>query len=195
MLHHIYKIIVGNKLYIGSTTNPKKRWRKHKNNAKETSRDAHLPLYITMRLIGVDNCVFEVLYEIECVDKTEARKVEQAEINKYKKEILLNMYYAYRTQKEYQKTDQHKEYQKEYAKTNKYKEYQIEYHKEYRKEYAKTYKPKEYQKEYVNRPEVKERRNRQARERRAKKKLELKPVSVAPNDTSANIISSPNDTQ
>jgi len=170
MLYYIYKITIGNKIYIGSTTNPYRRWSQHKSDAKELSTHAHYQIYIEMRLIGIDNCVFEILYEIECVDETEARKAEQAEIDKHPKEIILNNNYAYRSkkewQKEYQKTDKYKEYQRQYKKTDKYKEYQ------------KTDKSKNYKKEWVNRPEVKERRNRLRRERRAKKKLELKPISI-----------------
>jgi len=197
MLYYFYKITVANQIYIGSTTDPKDRWRIHISSSKETSSQAHLKRYVAMRKIGIDNCIFEILYEIECTDFNEARKYEQIEINRNSKELLLNDLPAYcspedrkESQKEIKKTDKwkeyHKEYSKEYHKTDKWKEYQKDYNsrpdvrerqKERQKEYQKTDKWKEYKKEYNSRPENKER----ARERYAKKKLKSQ-TQLIPNE-------------
>jgi group I intron endonuclease len=61
----IYRISYKNKSYIGQTRRPyEERWKQHKNNVNNLS--INRPLVDAMRVIGVENFVFEVL--LECND-------------------------------------------------------------------------------------------------------------------------------
>ena len=69
MLGYIYTIKnnITNKIYVGQTINPKERWWKHKNEAKNIdslSYKSHL--YNSMDSYGIDKFSFEVIEECDC---------------------------------------------------------------------------------------------------------------------------------
>lgn len=129
----IYKIVPKdlnlNFIYVGSTTDFRKRKTSHKG---ECNNNNLLKIYKTIRENGGWDA-FEML-EIEkyvCNDGNEARTRER-----YWMELLnanLNTFKPITTieeKKEYDKTDKRKEYKKTYAKTDKRKEYLKEYYKQ-----------------------------------------------------------------
>src|SRR5687768_12422213 len=76
--HFIYKItnIINNKIYIGQTNDPKRRWRGHKNLAKSSNQIIHK----AMRKYGVENFNFEILHSDlswEKVNILEAKLIEK----------------------------------------------------------------------------------------------------------------------
>jgi len=78
----IYRISHKNKSYIGQTRRPyEERWNQHKNSIKDSS--VNRPLVDALRVIGVENFVFEVL--LECNDSL---------LNHYEKD-LIKQYNSY----------------------------------------------------------------------------------------------------
>ena len=61
MKKYIYKItnLINNKIYIGQTNNPKRRWQEHKNLGYDT-KETKL-LYRAIKKYGKDNFVFEII--------------------------------------------------------------------------------------------------------------------------------------
>ena len=75
-LHGIYKIenLINGKIYIGQSTDIKRRWYNHKRVINEILYDSYnYPLYRSMRKYGVENFSFEILEEclIEEMDQKE----------------------------------------------------------------------------------------------------------------------------
>ena len=68
----IYKItnLVNNKLYIGISANPDKRWWAHRSQTKKT----HTKLYNAFKKYGVDAFSFEILHW--CASREDARELE-----------------------------------------------------------------------------------------------------------------------
>lgn len=98
MIYYIYKITVGDFLYIGSTmqTPPQKRWWDHQSNMNNPKCHMHnYPLYTKMREVGIDKCEFIILRNIDITTELEAKLEEQIEINKYGLDNLLNDRGAY----------------------------------------------------------------------------------------------------
>ena len=82
-------------IYVGHTTNYLKRRQNHKQNCNNpNSKEYNIKIYKTIRENGGwDNCVMEVLENIECENKNEANKQEQEWIDKLK--CNLNSFKAY----------------------------------------------------------------------------------------------------
>ena len=157
----VYRIIntVTGDFYIGSSKNVKERWTSHK--CQSTWKKCpNNPMYLDMKLYGVDKFVFEILEEVEA---EKLKEKEQEFIEKLKP--TYNNYNAKgldierkkktkkEAQKKYQKSDKGKEAQKKYQKSDKGKEAQKKYQKsdkrkEAQKKYQKSDKGKEAQKKY-----------------------------------------------
>ena len=136
----VYKItntITGD-FYIGSSKNVKERWRNHKK-PSVWKRFPNNPMYQYMKKYGVDKFSFEILAEVEV---EQLKEKEQQFIETLKptynsnnaKGLDIERYKE--TQKEYNKSDKHKEYNKEYQKeyyhkSDKYKEHKKEHDKQY----------------------------------------------------------------
>lgn len=80
-MQYIYKISFSNnqKVYIGKTNNPSKRWREHKNNIKNGINYA---IYDAIRKYGIRNTIFEVIATClentkECADYCEKLIIKQ----------------------------------------------------------------------------------------------------------------------
>lgn len=88
MKYYIYKIVnsIDDKVYIGSTTNFEKRIKQH---SRDSITKSH-PIQIHIRTVGLKNCDFIIVNEIDVLTKLEARIAEQEEINKYDEDQLLN---------------------------------------------------------------------------------------------------------
>ena len=131
----IYKITntVTGDFYIGSSKDVKHRWAVHKCQSK-WNECPNNPMYLDMKKYGTDKFVFQVL---EVVEEGSLKVIEQKFI-----ELLNPTYNSNRANG--LDIERRKKYQKEYQKSDEYKEYQ----KEYQKEYNKSDKGKEYQKEY-----------------------------------------------
>ena len=63
MIKAIYKItnIISNKIYIGQSIRPERRWHAHKSRAKKGYGKGKYPLYDAIRKYGEENFTFEVL--------------------------------------------------------------------------------------------------------------------------------------
>lgn len=113
MLYYIYKITVGDKIYIGSTKDIYHRLHSHKSISRnENHRQHHDLLYVEIRTIKLENCKFEVIREIDVINKEFARNEEQKEIDKYEKTTLLNINSARPTKE--QQILKHRQRDKEY---------------------------------------------------------------------------------
>jgi hypothetical protein len=118
MLYYIYKILVGDFIYVGSSKDIDERWRLHLSrcNNLESSKYKTQKLYVEMLKYGVDNCRYE-FREINVLDKNEARAEEQLEYEKYELNILLNIIRPLRTDEQRRSDDRdrcHKPERKEY---------------------------------------------------------------------------------
>lgn len=84
----IYKLenSKNNKIYIGSTSNPKNRKSSHWSRVKHYDDNY---LYCYMRKIGIENWKFTIIREFQAKNKTEIFLEEQKELNKYK-DYLIN---------------------------------------------------------------------------------------------------------
>jgi len=143
----IYKICCKNTditdIYVGHTTNIKKRIRHHKNTCKNPKNNRyHLKVYEFIRNNGgFDNWNIIVLEEYPCNSFSDAIIKEREYYETLKP--TLNMIYPQRTNKEY--IIDNIEYYNQYG-----KQYRID-NKEYYNEYVKQYRidNKEYTKEYI----------------------------------------------
>ena len=83
----IYKItnLVNGKVYIGQSTNIKRRWKDHKKDAFwRSGPDYDYPLYRAMRKYGLDNFSFEIIEECNKNELNEKEKFYIAQYNSYK---------------------------------------------------------------------------------------------------------------
>jgi group I intron endonuclease len=77
----VYKITntLNNKPYFGQTRQPPtRRWSQHKQAAKNGGK---MILYNAIRLHGVENFTFEVIYECETLEELNAKEIEYISIN------------------------------------------------------------------------------------------------------------------
>ena len=147
---YIYKIFSKDpedkNIYIGSTTDFKRRIREHKSKCNNENSTSHnLFIYQYIRQNGSwNNFKAEIIHEFECIDNKQKRMVEQEYINKLN--CGLNTDRSYVDTKLYEKEyrEKNKEKHKEWLKKNKEKL------KEKSKEYSTNNKEKikEYMKEY-----------------------------------------------
>lgn len=77
MVKAIYKItnLINNKIYIGQTVEPEKRWWQHCNNAKNC-RDEY-PIHNAIRKYGKGNFLFEVIEWTEGYNEREIELIKQ----------------------------------------------------------------------------------------------------------------------
>lgn len=77
-MHYIYKItnLVNQKVYIGQTKNPKKRWYHHRTTA---NRKPKYVINLAMKKHGLDNFIFDVI--ASCLDQNAANIAEDICIN------------------------------------------------------------------------------------------------------------------
>ena len=77
MIKAIYKItnLINNKIYIGQTVHPNKRWREHQQRAK-THYDNY-PIHLAINKYGAENFSFEILEWTEQYDDEELRLIKQ----------------------------------------------------------------------------------------------------------------------
>ena len=75
---YVYQItnIVNNKKYVGITSNYKQRWKYHKRNRVETSKEYDKVLYRAFRKYGLESFVFKLLH-----DNLSIEEAKQKEIN------------------------------------------------------------------------------------------------------------------
>ena len=80
----IYKILINDKFYIGSTNNLNRRYRQHKYSCtKEGNKKYNLPLYKYIRNNGGwENCNFSIIEEIVTTDLLKQKEREQEIITK-----------------------------------------------------------------------------------------------------------------
>ena len=176
----IYKIIIGDYFYIGSTIMTlKNRFLYH----KYTSKKHNLKLYQKLDEIGWDKAEIILIKEINCNSKKELL-IEENKLIILDNEKSLNCYKSYQTKQEEkeqtnkyninyrkEKKEQIKEQTKEYRNKRKLIPLTDEEHlkkKEYYKNYMrqrrdnlkkdKPVKPIFNRKEYENRPEIKKRK-------------------------------------
>jgi len=131
-------------LYIGSTTDVKKRIAKHKNSCfNESSTKYNYPIYKYIRSIGWNNIEFEVLLEFKVDGCFSKEIVEQFYINDFKPEYNEHLAYGFVRYTE-EGVRKLQEYHREYYEQNKdkikertkqYRERNTEYYREYKKEY------------------------------------------------------------
>ena len=165
--YFIYKLVCDDCdfIYVGSTRSIKDRKRQH----KSRSKTSEMKVYRMIRENGGWENWRMVILE-ECDETIETKRQAEMREETFRLELKadLNSKRAYRSEDDI-KADK-KEHNKEYNSTPERKAYNKEYRSTpQRKAYNKEYM-KEYIKEYQQRPEVKERRNAQARERRRLKK-------------------------
>ena len=77
MIKAIYKItnLINNKIYIGQTVHPNKRWKEHQQRAK-THYDNY-PIHLAINKYGAKNFSFEILEWTEQYDDEEARLIKE----------------------------------------------------------------------------------------------------------------------
>ena len=75
MIKAIYKItnLVNNKIYIGQTVHPEKRWQEHQQRAKTHSDN--YPIHLAINKYGAENFSFEVLEWTENYNEEEKRLI------------------------------------------------------------------------------------------------------------------------
>jgi hypothetical protein len=100
----IYKIYshIGDKIYIGSTTNDylSNRMAKHRYNYTywKNGKGSHIRSYDLFDLYGIENCIIELLEAKECINKDDKNKLEGEYIRKLE---CINKNITGRTDKEY----------------------------------------------------------------------------------------------
>jgi group I intron endonuclease len=97
----IYKITnkLNNKPYFGQTRqSPNRRWSQHKQAAKNGGK---MILYNAIRLHGIENFTFEVIYECETLEELNAKEIEYISINN---SLTPNGYNAGKGGDNYEKT-------------------------------------------------------------------------------------------
>ena len=118
----VYKITntVTGDFYIGSSNDVKRRWAQHKHQSVWKNYPNN-PMYLDIQRYGVDKFVFEILEEVE---ESFLKEKEQQFI-----ETLNPTYNSNRANGfDFERRKKHKnEYMKEYQKTDEYKNYQKEY--------------------------------------------------------------------
>jgi len=74
---YLYKItnLINNKVYIGQSVHPERRWIEHKNNAKMHNDD--YPIHLAMSKYGIENFTFEILEESENYNKREKELIKE----------------------------------------------------------------------------------------------------------------------
>lgn len=113
------KNLLDTTMYIGSTTNYKRRMNEHKcrcNNEKSTGYNSFLYQYIRHNG-GWDAFDSEIIHEFECEDNKQKRMIEQEYINKFGNG--LNSWRSFQTK------DERKEQKKEYYQRKKNTENKI----------------------------------------------------------------------
>jgi hypothetical protein len=98
----IYKITCGDELYVGHTTNLRKRKNAHKNTCNENYRDSHRKIYQTIRANGGwEKAVMTPIELFPCFSSVEARIREEH----WRKELQaeMNMMKAYISEEELKK--------------------------------------------------------------------------------------------
>jgi hypothetical protein len=135
-------------IYIGSTTNLRKRKVKHRYDCFTKQKELLVYDYIrerTNRDQFDESFSFEELYSGEFETKEDLRMKENEFIKD--KEPQCNQIKAFQSEDErqeymrnYQKTEKIREYQREYYKTEKWREYQREYMREYMREWRRRKK-------------------------------------------------------
>ena len=77
MVKAIYKItnLINNKIYIGQTVHPNKRWQEHQQRAKTHYDD--YPIHLAINKYGAENFSFEILEWTEQYDYEEARLIKE----------------------------------------------------------------------------------------------------------------------
>ena len=77
MVKAIYKItnLINNKIYIGQTVHPNKRWQEHQQRAKAHYDD--YPIHLAINKYGAENFSFEILEWTEQYDDEEARLIKK----------------------------------------------------------------------------------------------------------------------
>jgi group I intron endonuclease len=75
-MNYLYKItnLVNNKIYIGQTAKPSKRWSDHKSEAKRGHKK--YPLYLSIRKHGEDNFKFEIIAECKSLNDCNLTEIE-----------------------------------------------------------------------------------------------------------------------
>ncbi len=174
----VYKILntIDDDVYVGSTCQPLcKRMAKHRNYTADKSQ-CHRPLYVKMKLFGLDKFYIELIEECPCESKEQLRKREGHYI---KLMGTLNVLMAGNTTKEtnhnyYENNkEKHAQHSKEYYETHKeqIKQYNKEYHDKHKEETAAQQKQ-----HYVENKEIILQRNKKYREQNQDK---LKEWNVA----------------
>lgn len=76
MLKAIYKItnLLNNKIYIGQSVHPEKRWKEHQQHAKAC--DDKYPIHLAISKYGANNFSFEILEWTEDYDSEEKRLIQ-----------------------------------------------------------------------------------------------------------------------
>ena len=112
-------------IYVGTTTNYKKRMIQHKSRSKnENDKEYNKPLYIYIREQGgFNNFEFDIIEEVECDNKNEALVIENKYIEQYNCKCNKHKPGAYHI------AGGKKEYDKLYQQANKQKK--SEYDKQY----------------------------------------------------------------
>ena len=86
----VYKItnLINNKVYIGSSNNPERRWREHKSNSQnKNSITYNYPLYCAFRKYGIENFYFEIIAN-NFIDRYEMEEFEKQQIQKYQSDKI-----------------------------------------------------------------------------------------------------------
>ena len=134
MEYTFYKLQIGDKCYVGSTTNLHNRIQKHKSNCNnENDKNYHYKSYQYMRQNGgFENVKVMIIDKIIYNHKREAEEMETKFMLMFNAE--LNGKYPKRSIKEYREDNKEKiaEYHKVYRENN--KEKLFEYNKEWREE-------------------------------------------------------------
>ena len=79
---YLYKIVntLNNKVYIGQTDNPRRRWLNHQNRVKNKTSKQYIHLSIIKH--GIDNFTFEVI--AGCLTQDDANETEKILVSQYK---------------------------------------------------------------------------------------------------------------
>lgn len=77
MIKAIYKItnLLNNKIYVGQSIHPEKRWKEHQQHAKAC--DDNYPIHLAINKYGANNFSFEILEWTEDYDNEEARLIQE----------------------------------------------------------------------------------------------------------------------
>lgn len=74
-MYYVYKITnkVNGKCYVGITRNIEQRWNNHKGKTKIQNEKKPLPM--AMKKYGLNNFVFEIVEEIECIKEARSKEI------------------------------------------------------------------------------------------------------------------------